>query len=754
MDNAEVSRRAFLKGAALGAAGVGLMGTGLTGCVAENTAETGSAASESGITTSSEMTPQVAMAQLNPQDYDYTDNSITDFANTTLFSEWSLGSLKLNHRMVKSAAGSAYLPNTTAEEMIAEYTNWAKGGVELIWVEDFVNLYTNYPASYKVFTRENSWLKDLVAAIHVEGSYCGYQLSLMGGSFSGFDATTAAEFESAHADQMTLEELKKLQEDFIDAATFLQQQGFDAIEINAAGNNIGQAFLSRNRNARTDDYGTQNFENRTRFVTEIVQGIKEACGQDFPVQVLINGIEENDVNLGDNSLLTTVAENKEFAKMFEAVGVDGLHVRLGPFGNHPMEFASDMYFSGYGVNGSTGYGTQFDFSRHFEGKLLYEHSGCGMMLGICEEIKSVVSIPVGTVTYMDPAHAPDYFEQALKDGKADFLLMTRPLIVDPQYINKLKEGRIDEIAPCNRCLHCHFDFDEEGNFYEHCRVNACHMRAYHELMPEGFEIPAGNGTKNVIVIGGGPAGMEAARIAAQRGYTVTLYEKNSDCGGLLDFAAAVKGPHENMLLLKNYLKRQLEVTSVTVVTGQEVDAAFVAQQAADVVIVATGGLRDTLGLSETSGTKVVSIDDFLFADIGDEVTIVGENAQAFDVAFYLIAQGKHVTFVSLEPLAALGKGQSAHVKNNVTPMLYARGTRVWPNAEIVEVGDGEITITCETGVNMTFACDTVIEAMDMLPDTSISSAVSGVDIYSIGDCDKPFNIAEAITAGNLTARKI
>lgn len=752
MGNRDVSRRSFLKGAAFSAVGAGVAGIGLAGCAPQtNTAATETAGDGSA---TSELTPQTALAQLNPQDYDYTGDSITDWADTTLFSDWSFGNLTMHNRMVKSAAGSAYLPWWTTEMTIAEYTHWAHGGVELMWVEDFASLLPHYPASYKVRTRENADLRRITDAIHEAGSYCGYQLSLMGASFSGFDATTAAQFECAHADDMTLDELHQVQADFVDAARFLQDQGFDAVEINAAGNNIGQAFLSRNRNARTDDYGPQSFENRTRFVNEIIQGIKDACGSDFPVQVLMNAIEENDYDLGQNSTLTTVEENLEMAALLEAAGADSLHVRLGPFNNHPAEFASDMYFTGYGIDGVTGYGNQFDFSRHFEGKLVADHSGCGMLLDIAGEFKDAVDIPVGAVTYMDPAHAPDLFEQALKDGKVDFYMMNRPLMVDPEYINKLRENRADEIRPCNRCLHCHFDLDENGAFYEHCRMNATHMRAYTEQMPEGPDIPTGNGDRNVMVVGGGPAGMEAARVAALRGYTVSLYEKKGSVGGLLEFAANVKGPHENILLTRDYLKRQLEVTGVRVVTGQEVDADFVRQEAPDVVIAATGGLRDTLDLQGTDATDVISIDDVLTSEIGDRVTIVGENAQAVDVALRLIAEGKHVTIASPLPLEGLDRGQSDHIKSFVIPMLYTRGTRVWPNASIESVGDGEVTISCDTGVDMTYGCDTLIEAMDMLPDTSIADALPDMEVYSIGDCSNPFNIAEAIAAGNLTARSI
>lgn len=737
-----------MKGAAFTAAGGALVGSGLVGCAPN--AETAPAASSAGgaAATDDAIAIRQAPSKLNPQDFDFAQGT-SDFA--TLFSSVKIGSIELSNRMVKSAAGSDTQNNE--EEIVAYYASFAKGGVDLVWMEDCADKYEHFPnaraqAMDKIpFTR-------IADEIHAENAYVGYQLSCMGIVFSGTKQDASGAFASAVAGDMTAEEIGLIQADTVAAAKKLKEYGFDAVEINAAGNNIGQSFFSRMRNHREDEYGPQSFENRSRFVCEIIEGIKKECGENFVVQVLINGIEENDLNLGDSSLMTTVEENLEIAKLLEAAGADSLHVRLGPLGMHVCQFASDLYFTGYGIDGTTAYGTQFDFTRHWEGKLISEHSGCGMMLDVAKEFKDAVSIPVGTVTYMDPAHAPEYFETALVDGKVDFLLMNRPLTVDPEYVNKLKDGKLDEIAPCTRCLHCHFDFDEEGKTYEHCRVNACTQRAYREEMPEGFDLPEATSTKNVMVVGAGPAGMEAARIAALRGHSVTLYDKKDSVGGLLDFAHAVKGPHENLDALRAYLARQLEVTGVNVVTGQEVDADFVAKQAPDVVIVATGGLRDSLGLAETAGTNVVALPDFLTADIGDKVVIVGSNAQAIDAALYLMAQGKQVTMVTPDSMEDVGKGQSSWVKTFVKPALFARGMRVWPHAEIASVEDGSVTINGDTGAAITVACDTVIEAMDMLPDASISDAVSGVEVYAVGDCSKPWNIAEAIAAGNITARAV
>ena len=733
-----ISRRDFLKGTAAGAlslAATSLLSQGVAFADGEKAADEA-------------VNYYKTSAGLNPQDYDFRD---PDSDLSAIFSPWKFGGLSLNHRMVKSAAGSD-TQKGSEEEAVEYYANFAKGGVEMVWVEDFLKFHDNFPSA-RATAIEDSHVKAVVDGVHKAGGYIGYQLSCMGRSFSGFDAATAAMYESAFAEHLTREEVKLVQEDFINGAKKMKDLGFDAVEINAAGNNIGQAFFSRQRNHRDDEYGPQSFENRARFVGEIITGIKEVCGKDFPVQVLINGIEENDIDIGQADLSTTVEENCKICKSLEEFGADSLHVRLGVFRMHVCQFASDLYFTGNGIIGTTANGTRFDFSRHFEGKLLANHDAYGMMLNVAKEIKESVNIPVGTVTCMNPAHAPKFFNDAIANGMCDFFIMNRPLTVDTEYVNKLREGRLDEIAPCTRCMHCHFDYNEEGKTYEHCRVNAATQRAWHDEMPEGATPLPGDGDKKVMVIGGGPAGMEAARIAAQRGYDVTLYEKNGMLGGLLTFANVIKGPHENLDDLRKYLIRQQELKGVKVVTGTEVTREMIEQEAPDYVVLAVGGKRPELELSSNGATTVISLDDIATTKIGDNVTIIGGNAQAVDAAQYLIAQGKHVTMVSPEGKEKLDKGQSSWVKQFTIPMLYANGTRLWPNASVKEVRDGEIVIDGETGCDIVVKCDTVIDARDMLPNTGLIDGLS-IPAVAVGDCNAPFNIAEAIAAGNIAARRI
>lgn len=443
--------------------------------------------------------------------------------------------------------------------------------------------------------------------------------------------------------ELSVDDIVKIEDVGVSLAQTIQGMGFKALEINAAGFNIGEHFLSRFHNTRTDQYGIGSLEDRARFVTECIAKIKAACGDDFVVQMLIDCVEEND-NLTNNAtlmdldntltapsnLVITVEEGIEFAKLFEAAGCDSMHLRLGPLGNHPCQFASDLYFILNGIEGATGYGTQWDFSRHFQGQLDGSHSGAGMLIDVVARYKEAVKIPCGTVTYMDPAHAPDFFEQALADGKVDFFLMNRPITVDSEYVNKLRERRADEIAPCTRCLHCHIGSNQLNRMMGYCRVNALTQRVMTEQGPATYELEPASSPKKVMVVGGGPAGMEAARIAALRGHQVSMFEKTGSLGGMLGFASMVKGPHENLDDLAAYLERQLEIAGVNVTLNKEVDQALIDSEAPDAVILAVGGTRTKLDVS--GGVPVIDFDSFMTADMGENVVVYGSNAQAFDLS--------------------------------------------------------------------------------------------------------------------------
>ena len=316
---------------------------------------------------------------------------------------------------------------------------------------------------------------------------------------------------------------------------------------------------------------------------------------------------------GFDSLVNTKEELAAICQAIEAAGADALELRLGTFAFNEAQFINDVCFAGYGYDGTMSYGIAFDPKSNFQGILDSSHSGCGLIMDACRYVKQFVKIPVGGVVFMDPASAPDYFGQALNDDTLELIYVHRAVSnCDSEYANKLLENRIDGIRPCCRCLNC---------MGGPCRVNPTSAMGFIEAMPEGFEVPACDGSKKVMVIGGGPAGMEAARVCAECGYDVSLCEKSA-LGGLLDFAEMVKGKHESLSRLKNYLSHVLEVEGVNVVTGKEVDAAFAHEEKPDVVIVSTGSKRPGLAASGSSATPVIGVTDSLSAEIGNKVFFV------------------------------------------------------------------------------------------------------------------------------------
>ncbi|MBS5451357.1 MAG: FAD-dependent oxidoreductase [Coriobacteriia bacterium] len=744
----EITRRSFV--GAAGAMGTAAVASTLLSAATAGATEAGSKAADAPAGTAAPADDLLYTASINPQDTTY---RTADGELTTLFSPLTIGSMTINNRMVKSAAGSAtYLAGLT-DELFQYYVNFAKGGVELIWVEGEAPI-TPDPETGELSAEALEFGQRLVAACAEYGAHLGYQWAPFG--------TSVAD------DAMTVDQIHAIQASGVAIAKGLKEMGFEAIEMNAAGFNQGEQFLSRFYNTRTDEYGFATIENRARFVTEWIEQVKAEVGEDFNVQILINCIEDQD-NLDNNATLmnldntltagrnkaTTVEEGIALCKYFEAAGADSLHLRLGPLGNHPCQFGSDLYFILNGVEGATGYGTQYDFSKHWQGKLDGSHSGAGMLLDVVKQYKEALSIPCGTVTYMDPAHAPDFFEAALAEGKVDFLLMTRPLTVDPDYVNKLREGRIDEIAPCTRCLHCHIGSNEMNRQMGYCRVNALTQRVMTETGPATYELEPAATPKKVMVVGGGPAGMEAARIAAARGHDVTLYEKNGMLGGLLDFAAAVKGPHENLADLKAYLERQCELAGVNVVLNTEVTAELVASEAPDTLILACGGARVDLALPGT-GPKVVAIEDFMFdGELGDNVVVYGSNAQAFDTALWLTVHKKHITMVTPSPVADLDMQQSMHAHRFMTTALYALGMQVYTSAEIKACSESTITVaSADAGVEYVIACDSIVNAADMKRNAGLLDEVDVPEAYTIGDCFEPFNIAMAIRSGNDAGRGV
>ncbi len=739
-----VSRRNLLTGGAAIAAGalIGGVATGMTACASAD--QKGTSSQPSNGTTKPATSQTTAQAvELNPQDDSFEANT-TDFS--ALFQPIQLGGKQSKNRIVKSAAGSYAVNEAVNEQAVGYYRELARGGAGVIGVE-----FCDW-----LIEDENS-LKPIVDAIHEEGALAGAQIwgmwtqsSSSKNSISQLEQT-AVEGGMPHL-PLTTDEVHAFQQEKIALAQLHYATGFDIIELNAGCDHTFDTFLSRFWNTeRDDEYGPQSLENRARILTEIIEEIKRTC-PGVIVHVLYNGVEENVEQLGDSELCITPEEAAAFGKLFEQAGADMLQVRFGTFGNHAANFLTDLMF--VGAPGNTGLGTQVDFGRHYRGLVNGSHGGIGALIDVAANVKKAVGIPVGTVGGMDPRLAPDLVNDAVADGKIDFVVMNRPLVADPHLPEKLRSGRIDEVRPCNHCSNCFMSVINPDGF-GFCRANPAHTRAFTNEMPEGYEPAKAQVLKRVMVVGGGPAGMEAAAVAAQRGHEVTLYDDKGALGGTLDFAALVKGPHERIADFKEWQKRQLESGGVAVVTGTTVDASLVKSESPDVVVLATGASDPGVMLKPAGSTVVLSMEEAATSEVASPVCIVGENLRALDLANYLLQQGKNVSIVHEGAKEDLAPEQAPWPRAMLISLLEGRGSQIHHGTSNVAVVDGGVSFTTSYGLECTLPAACVVDCEPLVPNDALARELDGIcDVIVVGDAETPSNIINAVATGNLKGRQI
>jgi len=690
-------------------------------------------------------TVSAAAAVLNPQDenFDSFDGNLD-----AVFSPIKLGSMTLPNRIVKAAGSATWEIGETIIPSATElYGTMAENGLCLNIVTGYkVHTAGVIPGFVALCDTEKAvaTLKPLADRVHKAGGLLGLQFTYGG---------LAPQVPDDVINNTTIAELDAYIDEVGVAADRAKKAGFDCIEIKGASADALNGFLSRRVNKREDEYGPQSFENRTRLFCRIIQKIKEVNGADYPVGALIDGVEENDVSLGDNDLFTTIEEGKGIAKCLEAGGADRIQVRVGANGQEMNIWAPDAQHVAIGADGITGNGTMFDYSSHFDGMVDGSHSGFGSFMPIVKAIKEAVKIPVGCAGYMDLRVGPDYLNEAIKRGELDLIFINRSLNCDPELVRKMQEGKRDDVRPCMKCLHCHDEISSGWALPNTCRMNAANFISLTDAMPEGATPTPAAVKKNILVIGAGPAGLECARVAAERGHTVTICDSADKIGGLMNFAHGVKGNHERFEDYFTYAAYQMEKLGVTVKLNTKVDAALVQEQKPDAVVVATGGLRE----SKLSGDKVFSPEDaFGSAKLGRKVVILGAGAQAVDFAAYLLSQGKKVTLIHAGDAAAVDKEQSVQVRTYMVSYLKSAGVKIINNATVKSVGADGITITTDVGVDKTIPCDSVVEFYDMVPNTGLAQELekAGFEVHTVGDAAEPYNIQKAVRTGNLCARSL
>ncbi len=513
--------------------------------------------------------------------------------------------------------------------------------------------------------------------------------------------------------ELTIDEIKAIEDKYADAALRAKKAGFDGVEIHSVGYYLGQQFLSSTANIRTDEYGGSR-RNRIRFHLNIVKKIREKCGNDFAVIVKLSVVEQGP----DGGI--SIPDGIYYSKMLQKAGVDAIEVLAGKWSGSPGK--NEKPESAY--------------------------PDC-MAVPLCQVVSAGILLTTGrkkTIPLIGGGRAqnPEKAERAIAKGKCEFIFIGHGLLVQPDLVKLIDEGREDEIRPCIGCGHCINQQLQHGG-KAICSGNAVLARGDND-----YKITPAQTKKKVAVIGAGVAGIEAARIAALRGHTVDLYEASDEIAGQINLAD--KPPFkDHFKLLKPYLGRQLELTGVKVHTGRALNAEDVKALEADAVVIATGSKPAMLRI-EGSERAVFAKDILAGAHAGQNCVVIGGGSTGCETAELLGKQGRNVTVVEVTDTLAGNTGKTAqtillgHLKGfKVKTLTECRAEKITADSVICRDKDGK---------EITLKADTVVMAVGERPDASLYDALKDeiAEIYNIGDSNGggiiPAAVYEGYTVGN------
>ena len=695
-----------------------------------------------------------------------------------------IGQMELRNRIVMAPMGTNFAAEDghVTERTRNYYEERAKGGVGLIIVGvGSVDHDTGRCMPRQIAVSDDEFvpgLTELTQAVHQHGAKIAIQLQ-HGGKLSTEDlahgvapltpSRTQSAMEEVVTDltmeeitmlmtrfanmppdmmtrEITLEEITQLVTRFAEAAERARKAGFDGVEIHAGHGYLISEFLSRSSNKRQDGYGGE-LKNRARFLLEIIGAIREKVGNDYPVWCRMDGRE-----FGIEDGITT-EDAGETARMVEEAGLDAIHV------------------SGYG--GPVG--------GFYEAPLVYPP---GNLVPLAEGIKKVAKIPVIAVGRI----SPELGEKILRQGKADFIAMGRPLLADPDLPNKLASGKRDDIIPCIYCYNCVGQIFRGESMY--CTVNAGTGRE------ADLSIQKAERAKKVVVVGGGAAGMEAARVAALRNHEVTLYEKGRRLGGTLVFASLLEKENEDLL---KYLVTQIKKLPVKVKVGEEVTPELVEATNADATILAPGASLAPPQIPGVDGRNVLSVPELqqminghlkeataeklgwwqrlilylgrpllcgfltpsnirsftkFWMPLGKRVVIMGGDLVGCQMAEFLVERGRKVTILESQP--GLAADMSIPSRWRVMAALRQSGVNMITEVKYEEITEEGVIITTKEGERQTMEADTVILAEDLQPNVELFQAIEGKvrQVYRAGDSAEPRLITGAIADGTSIGVKI
>lgn len=661
-----------------------------------------------------------------------------------LFTPIVINQLELKNRVVMSAMHLGYAENSyVTERLIRFYEERAKGEAGLLivgGVDIDEHAYANMPSVSD--DKYIGGLKELTSRLHNYGAKVGCQLFQAGrysfASLTGIQAVSASAVKSPLTNEvpraLSTEEVYLMIETFGQAARRAREAGFDLVEVLGSAGYLVSQFLSPTTNMRTDEFGG-SLENRMRFGIEVVKEVRRQVGNDFPLSTRFTGHELVPGGTTREELIT-------FATKLEQAGADLLNVTGGWHESSVPQITMNVP----------------------QGAFVY----------MAQQIKQAVTIPVVASNRInDPLIA----ERILVNHQADLVTMARGLLADPELPRKARAGRYQEIRKCIACNQGCMDHVFDGKIVE-CLVNA---EAGHE-----FEInqqPAVS-QKRILIIGGGPAGMETARVAALRGHEVTIWEHSHQLGGQLHLAAAAPG-RSDFRYLDEYLQTSLQVLGVKIEVNKKATAENIRLFNPDALVIATGAAPRVLPVPGADRPNVIQAWDLLAdnsIETGANIVVVGAGAVGCETALSLARIGtidaetlqfltmhkvesadslyelsthglKKITIIEQQPKIGADIGRSS--KWVISMDLPRFGVQVITGARVIEVNDEGVVIDKDKERD-TIPADTVVLAVGSRANNELYEQLKDVvpEVFLIGDGRQPRKVMDAIHEGFHLANNI